>query len=98
MTKREEGTGVEAGVLASAEGELEPQVAIAAYETFERLVACLEGALKGVYVRLTGKECKLVLEGEQVALPQDLAEACQATWEDDALYATIPLGKGGEQP
>lgn len=98
VTKREEGTGVEAGILASAGGELDPHTAITVYETFERLVACLEGALKGVYVRLTGKECKLVLEGEQVALPQDLAEACQATWEDDALYATIPLVKGGELP
>ena len=75
---------------------LEPETACAAYETFERLVSCLEGVLQGVYVRLSATECKLVLEGKQVSLPQELMEACNAIWEEDVLYARLPLVRGGE--
>ena len=75
---------------------LAPEMACAAYESFERLVSCLEGVLQGVYVRLSAKECKLVLEGKQVSLPQELMEACNCIWEDDVLYVSLPLVRGGE--
>ena len=80
-----------------AEGEIEASKALEVYEALERLIGYLENTLTGIYVRLSGNVCKVVLEGGQVELPTDLTKNCSATWEENTLYVRFSLARGGDQ-
>jgi hypothetical protein len=80
-----------------AEGEIEASKALEVYEALERLIEYLENTLTGIYVRLSGNVCKVVLEGGQVELPTELTKNCSATWEENTLYVRFSLARGGDQ-
>ena len=88
--------GVSVSKRDESEGEIASRLALNAYETLQRMLECMGENLRGVYVRLTKAECKVVLEGERIDFPEDLAAAVSLQWEDDACYARLSLLEGGE--
>ena len=87
--------GVSISKRDESEGEIASHVVLKVYEKLQRMLECMGEKLRGVYVRLTKDECRVVLEGERVDFPEDVTSYVSLQWEDDACYVRLSLQEGG---
>ena len=90
--------GVHSSIQGEMTGMLDKQTALNAYDAFEKLIEALLGDLSQLLIFLSDDRVRLTMEGNAPlpAPPLSLPVSVWVEREDDILYVTLPIGKGGE--